>query len=141
MGDIPVGFAYLGLFVFLIRLRGLVDYFWFHLLRPATDQKFLHGTSPYVVITGSTDGIGKCLAKTPYAKGFNSILHGRNEEKVEDVVEEIQALHGRKDGEIKYFVADVSESGHDSESIAKRYEDLGGSVNLRDMTCTRGRVN
>ena len=133
MADIPVVFTYLGLFVFLNWLRGPVDYFWFYFLRPATDQKFLHGESPYAVITGSTDGIGKCLAKILYAKGFNLILHGRNEEKVKKVVEEIQALHGRKDGQIKYFVADATESGHDFESIAKGYEDLNITLFINNV--------
>lgn len=133
MSDIPAVFAYLGLFVFLNQLRGLVDYFWFHFLRPDSDHKFLHGTSPYVVITGSTDGIGKCLAKVLYAKGFNLILHGRNEEKVKKAVQEIQALHDRKDGEIEYFVADASESGHDFESIAKRYEDLNITLFINNV--------
>ena len=80
-----------------------------------------------------TDGIGKSLAKILYAKGFNLILHGRNEEKIKKVVEEIQALHSRKDGEIKYFVADASESGHDFESIAKRYEDLNITLFINNV--------
>jgi len=133
MGDIPVVFTYLGLLVFLTRLRGLVDYFWFYFFRPATDQKFLHGASPYAVVTGSSDGIGKSLAKILYAKGFNLILHGRNEEKVKNVVEEIQALYGRKDGEIKYFIANASESGHDFEGIAKRYEDLNVTLFINNV--------
>jgi len=133
MGGIPTVFAYLGLFVFLTRLRGVVDYFWFHFLRPATDQKFLHGESPYALITGSTDGIGKCLAKVLYAKGFNLILHGRNEENMRKAVEEIQALYNRKDGEIRHFIADASESGHDFESIAKRFEDLNITLFINNV--------
>ena len=124
MGDVPDIFKYLGLLIFLIWLRGLVDHLWFYFLRPATDQKFLHGTTPYAVVTGSSDGIGKSLAKTLYSRGFNLILHGRDEGKVKRVAEEIQALHNRKDGKIKYFIADASESGHDFESIAKSFEDL-----------------
>jgi len=133
MGDIPAILIYLGLFVLLNRLRGVVDYLWFHFLRPATDRKFLHGASPYAVITGSTDGIGNCLAKILYAKGFNLILHGRNEEKLKRAVEEIQALYDRKDGEIKYFVADASEMGHDFESIARGYEDLNITLFINNV--------
>jgi len=133
MENVPAIVVYLGLFVLLNRLWRLVDYLWFYFLRPATDRKFLHGTSPYVVITGSTDGIGKSLAKILYAKGFNLILHGRNEEKVKKAVEEIQALYGRKDGEIKYFVADASELGHDFESIARGYEDLNITLFINNV--------
>ena len=133
MGDTPAIFTYLGLFVFLNWLRGLVDQFWFQFLRPASDHKFLHGTAPYAVVTGSSDGIGKCLAKILYAKGFNLILHGRNEEKVKRVAEEIQALYDRKGGEIKYFIADATEPGHDFESIAKRFEDLNITLFINNV--------
>lgn len=133
MGDIPAVFAYLGLLIFLNQLRRLVYCFWFHFLRPASYPKFLHGASPYVVITGSTDGIGKSLAKVLYAKGFNLILHGRNEEKMKKVVEEIQALHDRKGGEIKYFIADASELGHDFEGIARSYEDLNITLFINNI--------
>lgn len=133
MGDISKVFAYLGLFVFLNRLYGLVDFFWFHFLRPDSWQKFLHGESPYVVITGSTDGIGKSLAKTLYAKGFNLILHGRSEEKMKMVIEEIRALHDRKDGDIKYFLVDASVSGHDFEGIAKKFEELNITLFINNI--------
>lgn len=133
MGNIPELFAYLGLFVFLNQLRGLVYFFWFHFLRPASYQKFLHGAPPYAVITGSTDGIGRGLAKALYAKGFNLILHGRNEEKMKKVVDEIRALHNRKDGDIRYFIADASEPSHDFESIAKNYEDLNVTVFINNV--------
>jgi len=133
MGDIPAVFAYLGLLVFLLQLRKVADYFWFHFLRPASYQKFLHGASPYAIITGSSDGIGKSLAKVLYAKGFNLILHGRNEEKMKKVVGEIQALHNRRGGEIKYFIADASEQGHDFEAIAKNYEDLNITLLINNV--------
>ena len=133
MGDFPVVFAYLGLLVFLNRLRKVADYFWFHFLRPASDHKFLHGAAPYVVITGSSDGIGKSLAKVLYAKGFNLILHGRSEEKMKRVVEEIQTMHDRRGGEIKYFLADASESGHDFEAIAERYEDFNITLFINNI--------
>ena len=133
MRDIPTLFAYLGLFASLNQLRRLVVCFWFHFLRPASYHKFLHGASPYVVITGSTDGIGKSLAKVLYSKGFNLILHGRNEEKMKKVVEEIQALHDREGGEIEYFIADASEPNHDFEAIAKNYQHLNITLFINNI--------
>ena len=121
MGDIPTLFTYFGLFVFLNRLRRLVVCFWFHFLRPDSHRKFFQGYRPfpYAIVTGSTDGIGKSLAKDLYSKGFNLILHGRNEEKVKKVIEKIQALHSREGGEIECFIADASEPDHDFGIIAK----------------------
>ena len=136
MGDISTLFTYLGLFVFLNQLRKVIVCFWFHFLRPDSYHKFLRGYTPfipYALITGSTDGIGKSLAKDLYSKGFNLILHGRNEEKMKKVVEEIQALHDRKDGEIKYFIADAAEQNHDFEAIAKRFEDLNITLFINNV--------
>jgi len=147
MSGIPKLFAYLGLFVFLNRLRRIVDFFWFHFLRPDSYQQYLRGheTPPYALVTGSTDGIGKSLAKVLYSKGFNLILHGRNEEKVKRVVEEVRASDNRPNGKIEYFIADATESNHDFEVIAKRYElldvtvfinNVGGSVpELKTYVC------
>ena len=70
-----------------------------------------------------TDGIGKSLAKILYTKGFNLIIHGRNE-----VVEEIQALHDREGGEIEYFIADASELNYAFEAIAKSYQHLNSAT-------------
>jgi len=142
MGDISTLFTYLGLFVFLNQLRRVIACFWFHFLRPDSYHKLLtnYRSEPliaYALITGATDGIGKSLAKNLYSKGFNLILHGRNEEKMKKVIEEIRALHDREGGEIKYFIADAAEPNHDFEAIAKRFEGLsivlfinnvGGSV-------------
>ena len=135
MGDISTLFTYLGLFVFLNLLRRAIGCFWFHFLRPDSYHKFLRGhlQCPYALITGSTDGIGKSLAKVLYSKGFNLILHGRNEEKMKRVVEEIQALHYRKDGEIKYFIADAAEPNHDFAMIAKRFEHLNITLFINNV--------
>ncbi|MEM7373161.1 MAG: SDR family NAD(P)-dependent oxidoreductase [Bacteroidota bacterium] len=60
-----------------------------------------------ILITGSTDGIGK-LAAIRFAKeGHELYLHGRNSEKLAQVIEEIKTLSANPD--IDGFVADFSD--------------------------------
>ena len=57
-------------------------------------------------------------------KGFNLILHGRNEEKMKQVVEEVKAANPTSGLDVKYFIADVGQPDVDFEGIARRFEDL-----------------
>lgn len=45
--------------------------------------------SDIIFITGATDGIGKLTAKALAKKGAHLLLHGRNEEKLEKLIDEI----------------------------------------------------
>ena len=61
-----------------------------------------------IVITGATDGIGKCTA-IDLAKnytGANIIIHGRNKEKLDAVIAEIKQVSNNQ--HIDGFVADLS---------------------------------
>ena len=76
-------------------------------------------------MTGATDGIGKCVAAELLANGFNLILHGRNDAKMQKVVEELRALApGRADADIRYFIADASKSGYDFQAMIEPFRDL-----------------
>lgn len=44
-----------------------------------------------VLVTGATDGIGKETAKVLAGKGYKVIVHGRNKQKAQAVIEEIRA--------------------------------------------------
>jgi NAD(P)-dependent dehydrogenase (short-subunit alcohol dehydrogenase family) len=58
-----------------------------------------------IVITGATDGLGKGLANELAPSGARLILHGRNEEKVQALLEE---LAPRASGELEWRRADLS---------------------------------
>jgi NAD(P)-dependent dehydrogenase (short-subunit alcohol dehydrogenase family) len=74
-----------------------------------------------ILITGSTDGIGK-LAATKLAKnGHNIILHGRNAEKLTRVKEEIKSL--TKNDNIVGYVADFSILEEVRHMVSKIKED------------------
>ena len=128
---------YIGLIACLAKLRTFLDFIWFYFLRPTNGwEKYLQGPPPYAVITGSTDGIGKATARELYHKGFNLILHGRNEEKLKGVIEEIQSTKSKRTGkvqDVKYFLEDASKAGVDFEGIAKRFEGLNVTIFVNNV--------
>lgn len=58
-----------------------------------------------VLITGSTDGLGREVAKRVAASGAHVIVHGRNQERGAEVVREIEAAGGSA----KFFAADLAD--------------------------------
>ena len=58
-----------------------------------------------VLVTGSTDGLGREVALRSAALGANVIVHGRNQERGKAVVAEIEKL-GR--GGAKFYAADFA---------------------------------
>ena len=60
-----------------------------------------------VFITGSTDGIGKIAAIKLAKRGFRIYIHGRNKEKVDNVIAEIKDISNNNN--IDGFVADFSQ--------------------------------
>ncbi|KAF9648819.1 NAD(P)-binding protein [Thelephora ganbajun] len=124
----------------LYHLRNLLDFIWFYFLRPTdTYKKYLSGPRPYALITGATDGIGKALAKELYDKGFNLIIHGRNEEKILSVVNEFENSSS-SGGDVKYFVADADRPDVDFEGIAKRFEGLNVTLVVNNVGGIRIRL-
>jgi 17beta-estradiol 17-dehydrogenase / very-long-chain 3-oxoacyl-CoA reductase len=57
-------------------------------LRPSSLEKYL-SNGAYAVVTGATDGIGKAVAMELAGRGFNIVLHGRNNEKLDAVKSQI----------------------------------------------------
>ncbi len=60
-----------------------------------------------ILITGSTDGIGLETAKSLAADGQHVLLHGRNQNKLDEAVDSLAALSGG--GEIEAYLADLSD--------------------------------
>jgi hypothetical protein len=56
------------------------------LLFPSKLPRYLHAPGfSWALVTGSTSGVGLALASELCSRGFNVILHGRNQAKLEDV--------------------------------------------------------
>ena len=102
---------------------------------------YLHGPAPYALVTGATDGIGKATASELYLRGFNLILHGRNERKLQSVREELQTLRAAKK-DIRFWVVDANRHDIDFEEAVKQWDGLDitlvvhnvGTAPLRDLT-------
>ncbi|MEB8127678.1 SDR family NAD(P)-dependent oxidoreductase [Staphylococcus succinus] len=54
-------------------------------------------TSKTIIITGSTDGIGKHLATKLAGEGHKMIIHGRNHLKLKQAIKDIQTQSGNDD--------------------------------------------
>ena len=67
-------------------------------LRP---PKKLNKYGSWALVTGSTDGIGKCLSFELASKGLNLILIGRNPQKLQTTSNEIRAKFGKEKSKIK----------------------------------------
>jgi NAD(P)-dependent dehydrogenase (short-subunit alcohol dehydrogenase family) len=89
---------------------------------PAPDQQV-------VLITGSTGGLGRELAKRMASRGAHVIVHGRNVERGREVVAEIER-EGK--GSARFYAADFSSFAHTrefGEAILGDYERLDILVN------------
>jgi NAD(P)-dependent dehydrogenase (short-subunit alcohol dehydrogenase family) len=62
--------------------------------------------NPIILITGSTDGIGKIAARILAENKAHVLIHGRNPEKVRRTVQELQTL--TENSQVEGFTADLS---------------------------------
>ena len=118
-------FAGIGVVLLIPKLYSLASFTWLYFLRPSSIKKYIHGAPSYAIVTGATDGIGKSTAAELLRNGFNLIIHGRNETKMQKVVEELRArVPERPDADIRYFLADASDIGHDFAALIEPFKDL-----------------
>lgn len=77
-----------------------------------------------ILITGSTDGVGRLTASKLAKEGYTVIVHGRNPQKLADVVEEIKASTGNE--KVLGFVADFSDLAAVKKMAGQIKEKLAG---------------
>ncbi len=117
----------LGVLLAIPHLYRIASFVWLYVLRSTTIKDYLHGPKggAYAIVTGATDGIGKATAVELLRNGFNLILHGRNEAKMQKVVEDLRARVPEKgDADVRYFMADAAQGGHDFEKMIEPFKDL-----------------
>ncbi|CCM00498.1 uncharacterized protein FIBRA_02532 [Fibroporia radiculosa] len=111
----------------IVRFASFV---WLYLIRPSTVRRYHHGPPAYALVTGASDGIGKAVAQELSRKGFNVIIHGRNEEKVRKVAEEIRSCSSR---DVRYFIADAAQPGHDFLHMIEPLSNLNITVVIHNV--------
>jgi len=112
---------YLGLLYIFLSL-----FSFFRFLRPffrssPLNLLTIYGPNSYVVITGSSDGLGKAFAFAFASLGFNLVLIARNQQKLSTVKEEILAKHPKIT--IKIIIRDFLQS-NEPEFFEKLYDEL-----------------
>ena len=83
-----------------------------------------------ILITGSTDGIGKLVAQELAIKGHHLLLHGRSTAKVEQLVNELKTISNNE--HINGFVADFSELSEVEKMVVQildKYDSLDVIMN------------
>ncbi|KAI1408490.1 NAD(P)-binding protein [Hypoxylon sp. FL1857] len=64
------------------------------------------GGPPWAMVTGASDGIGRAFVQELASNGFNAVLHGRNHEKLSQIVLELQDSFPERS--FKVIVADAN---------------------------------
>ena len=88
-------------------------------------RKYGNGRDSWAVVTGGSDGIGEQYCKDLAKQGFNICIIGRNQEKVNQKLQEIREGCGRVI-ETKAVIADLAKytTISDYEKIADQVKDL-----------------
>ncbi|KAJ9656502.1 hypothetical protein H2201_008515 [Coniosporium apollinis] len=98
---------------------------WTHFIRTGTISRYKTTTSgkpPWAIVTGASDGVGQGFAEALAAAGFNVILHGRDEQKLQALVEALQPCF--PDRQFDFLIIDGLASVRDAEKMQAALERL-----------------
>ncbi|KAL9018284.1 MAG: hypothetical protein Q9185_004387 [Variospora sp. 1 TL-2023] len=114
---------HLGLLVFFSSILQLLRFLYLH-LRPTSLPKYHHGPSPWALITGASDSIGRAIACELASHDFNIVIHGRNPSKLETVRSSLKKACPKC--EIRIAVADAASPDWRSavDSVTKVVHDI-----------------
>lgn len=107
-----------------------------HFVRGSSLERYKHGRDgtssiPCALVTGASDGIGRGFAEELCHRGFNVILHGRNEKKLNDVRSDL--LKQWPEREIKLFVFDATGDIPHLEKAVQQLRDLNLKVLINNV--------
>jgi 17beta-estradiol 17-dehydrogenase / very-long-chain 3-oxoacyl-CoA reductase len=118
------------------QLYKLSSFTWYHFLRPYNLSKYKKGGKgvPWALVTGSSDGIGLGFAEELASQGFNVILHGRNEQKLQGVKK--QMLFQWPKRKFKILVLDSAEDAGNTAKMAaalSEFKDLNIKILINNV--------
>jgi NADP-dependent 3-hydroxy acid dehydrogenase YdfG len=116
-----VGTAYVSYSAFAVA-----KFVW-HFVRPSRLHIYNH-SDPWALVTGASDGIGLGFAEELLSRGFNVLLHGRNEAKLKKVVARLSEEHPSR--LMDFVIADASEYGKSFEVVVKKVKSLPGKLTV-----------
>ncbi|MCJ1403124.1 hypothetical protein MMC11_006347 [Xylographa trunciseda] len=101
-------------------------------LRPSSLPNYQHGPKDsWALITGASDGIGYGFAEELCSRGFNVVLHGRNEQKLERCAAKLaQDFPLRK---TRLFIADASAGSIPVDELLKIISDIQLTVLVNNV--------
>lgn len=116
------------IYLSILSLR-ILNFLYIH-LRPSSLHLY-HTPGAWALVTGASDGIGRAFARNLSAKGFNVILHGRNQTKLEGVMADLKKVYPKT--QYRIVTADASNSHgmkQAIEDIANSLHDLPGPLTI-----------
>lgn len=117
------------------QLYRLANFTYYHFLRPYNLQKYKDGLgSPWALVTGASDGIGLGFAEELASQGFNVILHGRNETKLQTVSAKLQTQYPNR--KFKILVLDAIEAASDTarlQTALSEFKDLNLKILINNV--------
>ena len=91
-----------------------------------------NGESSWALVTGASDGIGRALSSELAARGFNVMIHGRNEAKLTSVCKELEEAHPQR--HFRTVTADASSfSSADIDRIVAEVADLPLTILINNV--------
>lgn len=121
-------FAGLGALYAVNRLSRIASFTYTHFLRPSSLARYNSASygkpASWALVTGASDGIGKGFAEELCDRGFNVILHGRNEKKLNAVRQELLKQWPKR--EIKVLVFDAGSETSNTAKLEAAVDELNG---------------
>jgi len=116
----------LGFVAFLKVAISFLAFFNRHLIRRQFDLHKRYGENSWVCVTGSTSGIGEAFAKNLALQGFNLLLLGRDEQKLEITLSIMKTLNEKI--KVKTIIADFEKTD------LEFYRMIGKQINEYDVS-------
>jgi len=123
-----LAFSILGTSVAAISLLKLVRHLWGY-VRPSKLQIYCHSeTGSWALVTGASDGIGRGFVDELLSNGFNVLLHGRNQSKLEGIVKDLAQKHPKRT--VDYVIADASSNDSPELAVLEKVKSLPGKLTI-----------